>query len=534
MSDKTIVIGIDGATFQVMDDLLASGRLPNIKRIINDGVHGDLRSTLPPSTVPAWPAFYTGKSPRKMGIHGFATLKPKSYEFEIVDSDRPESPGIWDYLGEDGRRSLVFNIPTTYPPEKIDGVLVSGLMTPTDATDWARPYDIQSELEDLDYQISVDEFYDEDHPERYVEHCHNLLDRRTTAVRHTMQSEDWDFTFVLLRPTDLLSHPFLGEYVNDGPNSDVVPAVYEAVDDAIGKLLDGHEDNVILMSDHGFDHCQEVFQVNNFLNKAGYLDISDSDLGASAHVELLSSLRRSATDVISKLGLKDRARTVVPELILDIAPRETDGESLSAGLDQDAINWDKTVAFCQAQAKVGKVYLNTSDRPNGWITPDEYEDTRTKVLNALQVAVADYELDIDVCRGEEVYGDSDRTPDVILVVNQRGINVGSRLSGDVLEPRGTDTTPGIHDHHGIFAAAGPAFEPSIDKVTDLRIWDIVPTLLHATGSPVPEDMDGEVRRDILSGNNEVEFREPITSSTESKNRTSEGVKERLEGLGYLS
>lgn len=313
MSDKTIVIGIDGATFQVMDDLLDGGHLPNIKRVINNGVHGDLRSTLPPSTVPAWPAFYTGKSPSKMGIHRFATLKPESYDFEIVSSDRPESPSIWDYLGEDGRRSLVFNIPTTFPPEKIDGVLVSGLMTPTNATDWAHPDYIQSELEELNYRISVDDYYDEDHPERYVEHCHELLDRRTTGVRHVMENEDWDFTFLLLRPTDLLSHPFLGEYINDEPHSDVVPSVYKAVDDAVGELLDGHEGNVILMSDHGFDYCQEIFQVNNFLKQAGYLDIEDSELGISAHVELLSSLRRSATDIISRLGLKSWARKVVPE-----------------------------------------------------------------------------------------------------------------------------------------------------------------------------------------------------------------------------
>lgn len=535
MSDKTIVIGLDGATFRVMDDLLADGRLPNIQRVIEDGVHGNLRTTLPPSTVPAWPAFYTGKSPSEMGIHGFATLQPGSYDFEIVDSDRPESPGVWDYLGEDGRRSLVFNIPTTYPPEDVDGVLVSGLMTPTDATDWARPDDVQSELEDLDYRISVDEYYDADHPERYVDHCHELLDRRTTGVRHVMDREDWDCTFVLLRPTDLLSHPFLGEYMTDGEHADVVPAVYEATDDAIGELLDGFDGNVVLMSDHGFDHCQQLLQVNNLLREEGYLAVADDDLGVPAHVELLSWLRRTATDVISRLGLKDLARKVVPESVLGLAPRETDGDSLSAGLDQGVVDWDETVAFCQAQAKVGKVYLNTTDRPNGWIAPDDYEDVRTELLDVLEAAVAERDLDVDVCRGEEVYGESDRTPDLMLVVNQRGLDVGSRLRGDVLEPRDEDTTPGVHDHHGIFAAAGPAFASSPDEVTDLRIWDVVPTLLHATGSPVPEDMDGDVRHDILAdADRDVQYRPPIAPSTGGDDGTTEGVEERLKGLGYLS
>lgn len=200
--------------------------------------------------------------------------------------------------------------------------------------------------------------------------------------------------------------------------------------------------------------------------------------------------------------------------MLGLAPRETDGDSLSTGLEQGVVNWDETIAFCQAQAKVGKVYLNTTDRPNGWITPEEYEDVRTELLETLEAAVAERDLDVDVVRGEEVYGESDRTPDLMLVVNQRGLDVGSRLRGDILEPRGEDTTPGVHDHYGIFAAAGPSFASSPEEVTDLRIWDVVPTLLHATGSSVPEDMDGEVCRDLLAdADRDVQYRPPIAPST---------------------
>ena len=140
--NRVFILGWDGATFDLIEPWVAEGKLPNIARIMSSGVHGRLRSTLPPMTFPAWSSFMTGKNPGKHGILEFFLRRPGTFEEMAVNQRLRDSRAIWDLLGDAGIRSLVTNVPCTYPPEEIDGVMISDFLTPAGRRDFALRFGV--------------------------------------------------------------------------------------------------------------------------------------------------------------------------------------------------------------------------------------------------------------------------------------------------------------------------------------------------------------------------------------------------------
>jgi predicted AlkP superfamily phosphohydrolase/phosphomutase len=137
--NKVLVIGLDGVPFGLVRDWAAAGHMPVLKRLIDSGVAGELRSTMPPTSGPAWSSFATGKNPGKTGIYDFLYRKPGTYAFPPVNAAMRSGRSLWSLLGEQNRRVAVVNIPISYPVEPVNGVLISGWMTPYFATDYTHP-----------------------------------------------------------------------------------------------------------------------------------------------------------------------------------------------------------------------------------------------------------------------------------------------------------------------------------------------------------------------------------------------------------
>jgi predicted AlkP superfamily phosphohydrolase/phosphomutase len=128
---KVFTIGVDGGTFDIIIPLLEKGKLPNFERIINQGVWGELESTVPPFSGPAWSSFQTGKAPANHGIFDFVSKKPYSYETYCINSTHIESPRLWDILGDCGLKAGVINVMGNYPPSPINGFILTRGLTPT-------------------------------------------------------------------------------------------------------------------------------------------------------------------------------------------------------------------------------------------------------------------------------------------------------------------------------------------------------------------------------------------------------------------
>src|SRR4030065_410257 len=144
---RTIVIGLDGATFDLILPWVEQGHLPSFRRLIEEGSWGELESTMPPLTGPAWSSFITGKNPGKHGIYDFMYRDPKGYRSITINATLRKGPSFWRLLGDQGKRVIVFNVPVTYPPEEVNGIMISGFPTPPKSKDFVYPPELREDLE---------------------------------------------------------------------------------------------------------------------------------------------------------------------------------------------------------------------------------------------------------------------------------------------------------------------------------------------------------------------------------------------------
>jgi predicted AlkP superfamily phosphohydrolase/phosphomutase len=141
---KTVLIGIDGATLDLALPWIKEGKLPAFAKIKNKGVHGKLRSTTPYYSAPAWVSMVTGVQPGKHGIYDF--FRTDTPNKNIVNSRYRKAPAIWKMLSNKGKRSIIVNVPGSYPPEKINGVMITGLLTPSPDSNYTYPKELKKAL----------------------------------------------------------------------------------------------------------------------------------------------------------------------------------------------------------------------------------------------------------------------------------------------------------------------------------------------------------------------------------------------------
>ena len=149
MSDKKVlVMGIDGLD----PNLVRAWRndLPTLDRLMEEGHYGILKSIIPPNTVPAWASLYTGLKPDKIGVYAFRERKNNEYKWRYVNVHDVKGKAIWDILSEYGKKSIIFNVPLTYPPKPINGIMATGLLTPSTGSNYTYPKDLKKKLEELE------------------------------------------------------------------------------------------------------------------------------------------------------------------------------------------------------------------------------------------------------------------------------------------------------------------------------------------------------------------------------------------------
>src|SRR6266568_445978 len=150
---KAMVIGLDAASPSLIDRW--ADHLPNIRSLCSTGVHGVLNSIVPPSSVPAWQCFATGKNPAKIGVWGFLSIGP---DRKLRHARTPQDIGcIWDICGNAGFKVGVFNVPGTFPPYPVNGFMVSGFPTPP-GKPWAYPKEVMRRLDKAvdGYEVGLD------------------------------------------------------------------------------------------------------------------------------------------------------------------------------------------------------------------------------------------------------------------------------------------------------------------------------------------------------------------------------------------
>ncbi|MCD6600301.1 MAG: alkaline phosphatase family protein [Dehalococcoidia bacterium] len=527
--NKVAILGIDGASPKLIEQW--RDELPNLKRIMEGGVYGELESTIPPVTCPAWPCMFTGKNPGKIGMYGFISVDVNDdYHIKISSSQNYQQWSLWKMLNDAGIPVGILNLAMTFPPHKVDGFVVCGIGAPASGrSEYTYPSWLKHELEKAVPGYEPFTPADMTIPGKEAEYSKILereVDNRCKAAKYLMDPFSWELFVSVFFAVDSAQHYFWKHMDDSHPGhkgekyKDVIKHLYMKVDCAIGELINKlpEKTNIIVVSDHGFQTCHRDFVVNRWLEKQGLLTLLPQAKHSSGS-SLLWRIRGSLLSTLNPWMVKFIA-SILPEwLMMKLSTRKKEGYLIAQFYR--SIDWSKTLAYCQGGT--GAIRINLKGRePAGIVEPGkDYEKLLDKIICKLR-EINDPEsgekINISVFEGREIYSGeyADEGPDIVFYFDKYMPVGGGR---DESSEWRTPSRSGWHARNGTFMAYGPDVKSTSEKLENLKIYDITPTLLHMFGLPVPDDMDGRVLTEILRPDSEPAKRKVIIKPTGEKYKT---------------
>jgi predicted AlkP superfamily phosphohydrolase/phosphomutase len=561
--NKVLVLGLDGATFDLIRPWAAAGYLPTLKRLMEEGAQGALRSTTPPMTGPAWTSFATGVNPGKHRLYDWIARDEGRYSFSPTTALDIESPTLYTILSEAGRRVLSLNVPMTYPPTPVNGVMISGLPAPSTKVQITYPPNLYNEIVEAvgDYILYPDpgQAYSEAGVDAFLARLYRTTDLRIQTLDYLRSRESWDFAMVVFNGTDTISHAMWKYMDKTHPLHDPAASLkygnairdyYSYLDGKLASYVDQLPDDttLVVMSDHGFGPFHKFIHVNNWLMQEGLMATKPGVLTNLKRTMLLHALSPMiGYDTMMRFGLGALKREVV----------RGQGQGLlkTLFLSFDDIDWSHTKAY--SLGNVGQIYLNVAGRePNGCVQPGaEYERVREEIITKLQTLrdTATGELVVEyIYRREELYhGDYlDKAADIVFLPRRLeyfGFGEYEFGSHKIIESMRRGIS-GTHRMNGIFMAYGAAIQPG-SVVEGASLYDLAPTILRLMDEPVPEQMDGRVLEEMMAPDVAAALAQRRATRSQSNKSSGSGGKsygpeamsaedkkalaDRLRSLGYV-
>lgn len=483
---KVLMIGLDGATFALLNPLMDDGTMPYLKQLVARGVHGDLMSTQNPLTPPAWISMVTGRSPNAHGIYDF--LRPESSGdatlLRVNDSRDIKVETVWSMASRQGKKVTSMNFYGMSPPIPVNGYLISGFIPWKYLRKATHPPEFFDKIKakpnfnykHLGMDISQEKKAITGLRESEYEAWLTLQSERDAAwtelLADTMQADPCDLTAIVYDGTDKIQHLFW-RYLDpalvetnpsewDAKIREQCLSYYRQIDAAIARLvtLAGPDTNVILASDHGFGATTEFVYINEWLAEQGYLTwAKDSHLDESGALT---------------------ADTIKEHTVM--------------------IDWDHTVAYSLTPSSNG-VYIKRDEGNGKGIKAADYPAFVEKLKQQLlayrdpQTGTAVFtHADINTEKANSTVEHLKYAPDITLKLRDGGF-VSILRAGTVVRPR--EKPDGTHRPNGIFIASGPDIQPHAEKIEPLQIVDITPIFLYLLGLPVPTDLEGQVPKAII-------------------------------------
>ena len=558
---RVMIIGVDGATLQLIRPWALAGKLPTFQRLIDQGASGILQSTMPPVTPAAWSSLATGMNQGKHGLFDFFARRKDGYETMLVNATHRHGAPLWQLLGEAGHRVTVFNVPATYPPEKVNGFMVSGLLTPPQTTNATSPPTLLDELRQAvpDFSFYPPGIFSKGEEAKFVDAV-LAWDRMTLqALKFLMQKQSWDFLFGVFIGVDIVSH-FMWRHMtapddNTGTSdpatqeklTSAIFQVYQQVDEIIAELLTevGDDTYVMIVSDHGFGPLDYYMHLNALLVEMGYLrfKIASPSVMAKYLAYRLGMTPLRALELLRSLNLGGKVQQTASqrnEWLKTMVKR--------AFLSVSDIDWSRTTAYSVGYG--APIFVNLKGRqPAGIVEPGaEYEALIARLIADLREVrhpVTGEPYFGTIYRPEDLYNGPflNEAPDLLPLPadwRNQGYGVHDFASNRWLEPSPDRT--GTHRMDGIFFLAGPGVIPG-STITDAHLWDIAPTVLALMGVPIPTAMDGKVLTSPLSNELVEQLAIRYTDATaevlshaqpEMVEQDEQLIRERLNALGYLN
>jgi len=453
---RVVVIGWDSAPPGLVFEELRSA-MPVTAALLGQSLWGRLRSTDPPITVPAWTTIFSSVNPGGLGFFGFRNLRRGTYDGKwIATSEAVRVDRVWDIASRHGRRCCALNVPQTYPPTPLNGLMVSCFLTPDNSVQYTYPPALKGEIEEISggYMLDVEGFRTEDKA-RLLSDLYRMTDGHFAVAREMLRRERWDlFIYVEMGP-DRLHHGFWRyfdpshrRHEAGNPYVSVARDYYAHLDAQLGELLElaGDDAAVILVSDHGAKRMDGSFNLNDWLICEGLLVLKDKPGGAC-----------------------------------ELRPQMVD--------------WPRTTAWAWG-GYYARIFINVKGRePEGKVEPDRYEAVRADLIARLESLTDDQgrQMATRALRPEEIFSGPHvkDAPDLLVYLDDLNWRAGQDVGHDGLYSFETEIGPddAVHDYDGIIVVH-EAGQTSAGLIEGARAADVAPTILDLMGLPIPQGFEG--------------------------------------------
>jgi predicted AlkP superfamily phosphohydrolase/phosphomutase len=440
--ERLFVLGLDGVPHSFLREEFLRGNLPTLASLAGRGWFTPLSSVVPCVSSVAWATYMTGSNPGRHGIFGFVDHQPGSYDVFVPTSQNLRGKTLWEIVGEAGRKVIVVNVPVTYPPRPVNGILIGDFLG-TSLDKLAHPPTLAPWLKSFGYRIDADARLARRDKAAFEKDVHETLEKRFAAALHLLTAHPWDFFQLHVMETDRVNH-FLWPASAEDPLAVPFRAFYRRLDQLVGRLLEelGSGARLVVLSDHGFAPLVREVYLNQILREEGFLSVPEGG---------------GFTDLLPET----RAYSLIP----------------------------------------GRIYVNLKGRqPRGSVEGADYPRLREEVTNlllGLHDPATGKKIIRRVYRGEDLFHggrwsgpfpafpapDGIFPPDLVAHPED-----GYDLKGTLGKGRfGGSELTGMHTLEDAFLML-PGLTGPAGVVPTLA--DLAPTILTLLGLPVPEEMDG--------------------------------------------
>lgn len=489
MKPKVVVIGLDGSSWDLVNLMLAQGRLPNLKRMQSGGMSSTMLSTHPAHSAPAWTSFATGVYPTEHGCLDFLVVRDDLTDVDLIDSTKIKTETIYETMVRHGRKPILINLPNTFPPKLDNEITITSLMTRGDH--YIYPESLKDKYPSLrQYRLSPNAtLRSTNNFTPYVEDLCALEQDRIAGAKDLFSHEPWDFFFFLSSGTDWVSHVVYDQALRAAYQ----PAwkMWDTMDEFIGWVMErlDQDTTLFVMSDHGFKVYDQIFYVNRWLEEQGYLATSSgtgsfqkSHTKLSREIETMQGKRqqlrvgKGLRNFLKFSPLLERwAKWFYHTIFKRFVP-------INVTIDL-TLDLEKTKVGFPRGSMASMLYVNDAGRfQHGAIPSNQRQAMRDEIVTKLKPQVE------EVLTAEELYGAAPllpNSPDVFLSSDRYYLS-GSLHSAALYEK----TTKNYHDKRGMFLAYGQAIDHRTMATTS--IMNMAPTILHTMGLPVQQQYRGTV------------------------------------------
>ncbi len=552
---KLYVFAWDGVAFDLLRPWMNEGRLPNLRALIDEGASGPLPTVFPPVTATSWSSFATGTNPGRHGIFDMTLLRRDgALGEEAASAHSLHGRTLWDLAAQRGLRSIVVNLPPTWPPKPMHGALVADFLAPQGDRRLSWPPELIDEIEERfgPYRLHFKKIYRRGGVGELLDEAREVFRYKLGVVEHLTQTRDWDLAIHHVFGSDRLQHELWHVLDPSHPSHDPeegtawapkIADYFDELDAAIPRVREwmGAEGTICLLSDHGFGPVHRYLVLNCWLLERGYLVLRKGALsrirGAFFRGGFTPDLAYRIADTLGLghlrhsggIGTRHNLLAFVSKFFLSFAD----------------VDWSRTVAY--SKGNFGQIYMNVRGRePQGILDPgEEYEAARTRIIGDLGTLTepgGGEPLFESVWRREELYRGElvDRAPDILFLpkdMRWKALGVLDFISNRFILPNFGQS--GDHRMDGMFTIAGPPIRRG-HQLQAAHMLDVAPTLLHLLGAPVSDQMEGRVLSEALTEEH-VRANPIVTEDYGPGDELApaptddelQRMKDQLKGLGYL-